>query len=127
MDQQEILWRQYSQTVELYKFYMDLMVKFNVFYYAVTGAILSFFFANPDIDDIEFALGLPLIMSVAFAAFFVYGAIIMKLLRREVFDIRNALGLRVAPDVGVLSVLPYIFASVFLIVATGCAYLIWRA
>ena len=65
--------------------------------------------------------------SVAFAAFFVYGAIIMKLLRREVFDIRNALGLRVAPDVGVLSVLLYIFASVFLIVATGCAYLIWRA
>jgi len=56
MDQQEIPWRQYSQTVELYKFYMDLMVKFNVFYYAVTGAILSFFFANPDIDDIEFAL-----------------------------------------------------------------------
>ena len=127
MDAQEILWRQYSQTVELYKFYMDLTVKFNVFYYAVTGAILSFFFANPHIDDIEFSLVLPLIISVAFAAFFIYGAILMKLLRREVFEIRDALGLRVAPDVGVLSVLLYIFASVFLIVATGCGYLIWRA
>jgi hypothetical protein len=31
----EILWRQYAQFVELYKFYMDLILKLNVFYYAV--------------------------------------------------------------------------------------------
>jgi hypothetical protein len=43
MDAPELLWRQYALSVDLYKFYMDLVVKFNVFYYAVTGAILSFF------------------------------------------------------------------------------------
>lgn len=71
MDTLEILWRQYSLTVELYKFYMDLTVKFNVFYYAVTGAILSFYFANQNIDDVKYSLLLPILMSIAFAGFFI--------------------------------------------------------
>lgn len=58
-------------TVELYKFYMDLTVKFNVFYYAVTGAILSFYFANQNIDDVKYSLLLPILMSIAFAGFFI--------------------------------------------------------
>lgn len=48
----------------------------------------------------------------------------MRFLREEVFQIRDALNLRVAPDVGVLSVLLCIFATVFMIVAGGCGYLI---
>ncbi len=125
MDTPELLWRQYSQTVDLYKFYMDLVVKFNVFYYAVTGAILSFFFANAEIEGVKYALVLPLIMSVAFAAFFVYGGVLMNILRENLFSIRDALGLQVAPDVGILSVLLYIFSFVFSLVALGCGYLLW--
>jgi hypothetical protein len=125
MDAPELLWRQYSQNVGLFKFYMDLVVKFNVFYYAVTGAILLFFFANPDTEDAKYALLLPIIMSVAFAFFFIYGAVLARVLRDDVFAIRDNLGLRAAPDVGVLSVLLYIFASVFIVVAAGCTYLVW--
>jgi hypothetical protein len=125
MDGPELLWRQYSQNVELYKFYMDLVVKFNVFYYAVTGAILSFFFANPDTQEVKYALLLPIIMSVAFAFFFIYGAVLTRVLRDDVFSIRDNLGLRAAPDVGVLSVLLSIFAVVFIVVAAGCTYLVW--
>jgi hypothetical protein len=125
MDAPELLWRQYSQSVDLYKFYMDLAVKFNVFYYAVTGAILSFYFAHPGIPDAKYALLLPIIMSAAFAAFFVYGAFLMRVTRADVFAIRDRLGLEVAPDVGVLSVLLYIFSVVFAVVAVGCIYLVW--
>ena len=125
MDPSELLWRQYSLNIDLYKFYMDLVVKFNVFNYAVTGAIASFYFANPSISNLKYSLCLPLVISIAFAVFFVYGARLMGFLRQEVFGIRDALGLETAPDVGVLSVLLYIFAVVFLLVATGCAYVIW--
>ena len=126
MERVEMLWRQYSQNIELYKFYMDLVIKFNVFYYAVTGAIISFFFANPDIENLKYSLVLPLIMSVAFSGFFIYGAILMKHLRMEVFQIRDDLELKVAPDVGVLSVLLYIFAGVFSFIALGSAYVLCR-
>jgi hypothetical protein len=42
----ELLWRQYELQVELYKQYLDLVLRFNVFYYAITGGILSFFFSR---------------------------------------------------------------------------------
>lgn len=122
----DILWKQYAQTVELYKFYMDLVVKLNVFYYAVTGGILSFYFGNPGIENIKFSLILPIVMSLAFAGFFIYGGYLMKALRTDVFEIRDALSLKVAPDVGVLANLLYIFAVVFIIVAFGCIYLVTK-
>ena len=43
MSDPEMLWRQYSLHVDLYKFYLDLAIKINVFYYAVTGAILAYY------------------------------------------------------------------------------------
>jgi len=125
MEGTEILWKQYSQSIDLFKFYMELTVKFNVFYYAVTGAILSFYFANQSIEDIKYALILPIIMSIGFAGFFIYGAFLMKYLQAEVFRIRDTLGLQVAPDVGVLSVLLYIFSAVFLLVAFALLYLVF--
>jgi len=125
MEPTEILWSQYKQNVELYKFYMELIVKFNVFYYAVTGAIVSFFFSHQDIPDIKYSLLLPVIMSVAFAGFFIYGAKLMPYLREEVFKIRDALGLKVAPDLGVLTVLLYIFSAIFILVAGSLSYAIF--
>ncbi len=127
MNDRELLWKQYSQNVDLYRFYMELVVKLNVFYYAVTGAILSYYFSHTTMESIHLSLVLPLVMSVAFAGFFIYGALLTSVLRADVFEIRDALQLRAAPDLGVLSVLLYIFAVVFLIVASACGYLLWRA
>lgn len=127
MNDRELLWRQYSQNVDLYRFYMELVIKLNVFYYAVTGAILSYYFSHTTVESVHLSLILPLIMSVAFAGFFIYGALLTSVLRADVFEIRDVLGLRAAPDLGVLSVLLYIFAVVFLIVAAACGYLLWRA
>ncbi|MFA4844255.1 MAG: hypothetical protein WC632_04805 [Candidatus Margulisiibacteriota bacterium] len=125
MDKTEILWKQYSQNVDLFKFYMKLVLELNVFYYAVTGAIFSFYFANHKITNIQYSLMLPLFMSLAFAGFFFYGAHLMKCIRQEVFDIRDNLGLKVAPDVGVLSLLLRIFAVLFIIVAIVCVYIVF--
>lgn len=125
MDPQELLWRQYQQNIDLYRFYMDLTVKFNVFFYAVTGAIVSYSLAQHDSNAlIKYALALPLVMSLCFAAFFVYGGVLMRILKKETFAIRDALRLQAAPDVGVLSVLLYLFAFIFLMIAIGCVTLL---
>lgn len=126
MEPIEILWGQYKQNIDLYKFYMELIVKFNVFYYAVTGAIVSFYFANQSIENIKYSLLLPILMSIAFAGFFIYGAILMKQLRIDIFEIRDALNLNVAPDVGVLTVLLYIFSVIYFLVAGVLSYTIWK-
>ncbi len=125
MNPQELLWRQYQQNIDLYKFYMDLTVKFNVFFYAVTGAIVSYALAQHNSNAIiKYALALPFAMSLCFAGFFVYGGILMRVLKRETFAIRDALGLQAAPDVGLLSVLLYLFTFIFLLIAAGCGVLL---
>lgn len=127
MDLPELLWRQYQQNVDLYKFYMDLTIKFNVFFYAVTGAILSFALAQHNGNDlIRFSLLLPLAMCACFSGFFIYGGVLMRVLRRETFAIRDSLKLQAAPDVGVLSVLLYLFAFVYLLIAIGCGVLLCK-
>jgi len=63
-------------------------------------------------------------MSIAFAIFFIYGAFLMRYLREDVFNIRDALRLQVAPDVGVLSVLLYIFSAIFILVSGSLSYAI---
>jgi hypothetical protein len=107
MDEPELLWKQYQQNVDLYKFYLDLLIKFNVFYYAVTGAIISFVLAHS-------------------TAFFIYGAVLMGIPRRETFAIRDALGLKAAPDLCVLTVMLIMFSLICLLVAGGCSVLLCK-
>jgi len=45
----DTLWKQYELHVSLYKEYLKLLLEFNVFYYAATGALLSYFFSKPEI------------------------------------------------------------------------------
>jgi hypothetical protein len=117
----DVLWKQYKLHVDLYKEYLELVLKFNVFYYAVTGAILSFYFTNKtDIGRARPLLLLfPASMSIAFGAFFLYGASLVKVARSEVASIAAALGLHVFPEVQVLAVLLRVTALLFLLIAVG--------
>ena len=64
------LWKQYEISVDLYKHYLKLTIEINVFYYAITGAIVSYYFAHrAEAPDIRFALMLPILMSVLLALF----------------------------------------------------------
>lgn len=112
------LWKQYEISVDLYKNYLKLAIEINVFYYAITGAIVSYYFAHHmESPEIRFALLLPILMSVLLALFFIYGSIMNRHSRDEMFRVRDALGLRVAPEFAVLSWLLIVFAALMMLVA----------
>jgi len=112
------LWKQYEISVDLYKHYLKLAIEINVFYYAITGAIVSYYFAHRvEAPEIRFALMLPILMSVLLALFFIYGSIMNRYSRDEMFRVREALGLRVAPEFAVLGSLLVIFAALMVLVA----------
>ena len=69
------------------------------------------------------SLWLPILMSVAFAAFFFYGAALIPVLRNHVFTLRDELRLGVAPDLRVLAVLLWMFAVLFTVVGCGLVWL----
>src|ERR1022692_4462331 len=103
-DDTEILWRQYNLYVDLYKFYMEVVLKLNIFFYAITGGILTFYLAHPGIALIRYALLLPALMSLAFSGVFFYGARLLRPVRHDLFRIRDALKLETAPDIHILMV-----------------------
>jgi hypothetical protein len=112
------LWKQYEISIDLYKHYLKLTIEINIFYYAITGAIVSYYFAHRmESPDIRFSLLLPILMSVLLALFFIYGSIMNRHSRDEMFRVRDALGLRVSPEFAVLSWLLVIFAALMVLVA----------
>jgi hypothetical protein len=119
----DLLWKQYELEIDLYKFYLELAVKFNVFYYAGTGAILSFYFSRTDVTLVRYSLLFPILMSVGFGGLYIYGAWLLRILRQDIFDIRDKLGLDTAPDLIVLSVALFVSAGLMLCVAAVLAWL----
>jgi hypothetical protein len=115
----ELLWKQYELQIDLYKGYLDLLLKFNAFYYAATGALVSYYFSKPDLPWMKYSLAFPVLMSIGFAALFIYGASQTHVVRQELFDIRDRLGLNTAPEYRVLYVFLWVSAILMLIVASA--------
>jgi hypothetical protein len=115
----DILWKQYDLQIGLYKGYLELLLKFNVFYYAATGALVSYYFSKPDIPWMKYSLWFPIFMSIGFSTLFIYGAEKTHVVRQELFDIRDKLGLDTALEYKVLYVFLWISAVLMLLVAAG--------
>jgi hypothetical protein len=116
----DLLWNNYKVHIDLYKFYIDATIKVNVFVYAITGAILSFFFTKvEDVPLVKWSLVLPIVLNLGLACLCIYGANRLEITRRDVFRIRDLLGLVVAPEMKVLGVLLWIFAVAEILTAVG--------
>ena len=125
IDSRELLWRQYEQNVGLFKFYLELVIKMNLYYYVVTGGIMTLYFANNAASQSRFILVFPGLMSLALCGLFLRGAFLMKPIRQEIFQLRDALGFSVAPDAGILSLVLCVFAFLYFVVAIGLAAFFW--
>jgi hypothetical protein len=126
---QEVLLKQYDLHVELYKHYLELVLKFNIFYYAVTGAVLSFYFTNNvNVGVPRYLLLLfPVLMSLGFAVFFIWAGTLVKYTRADVINIAQALGLQVFPEMRVLAALLGLSGGLFIVVALGMLAIVCHA
>jgi hypothetical protein len=117
MERDNKLLEQYKICIELFKHYLDLAIKFNLFYYAITGGILSFYFANRSSSYIQYILCFPILVSIIFSGFFLYGAKLVRNLQEEIKNIAIELKFNVYPEAKVLYYLLNIFAILFLFVS----------
>ena len=124
MSEIEILWKQYDQHITTYKFYLDMLIKLMTMYFAVSGAMLSFYFTKTEIESAKLALYLPWLMSVGLFIFFSVGAYLSTITREDVFSIRDQLELEVSPELGVLTMLLGIFSIVTLLCGVGLGYVL---
>ena len=125
MDKTEILWKQYEQHITTYKFYLDMLIKLMTMYFAVSGAMLSFYFTKTEIPNAKLALYLPWLMSIGLFIFFSIAAYLSTITREDVFNIRDVLELEVSPELGILTILLVIFSIITLLCSIGLSYVLW--
>jgi hypothetical protein len=120
----EILWRDYALSADLYKFYIEVAVKINVFYYAITGGIVSFCFAQQQIRYMKWALLLPAIMSVCLAVLFGWSVSFARTLRDENYTVAVKLGIESPHEFGPLVFILWIFAALQAVSVIGIVVLL---
>ncbi len=120
------LWKQYELHVGLYKTYLEFVLKFNVFYYAATGAIISYYFAHSDILWMKYSLLFPVLMSFGFATFFIYGACKIGVVRDELETIGSKLGFDTVPEYLVLTIFLILSATLMVVVALSLLFIMSR-
>lgn len=118
----ELLWKNYEKHLDMYKTYLDLTLKLNVFHFAICGAIFSFYFANKSIEDAAYSLLLPALLSFSLVVVFTMGGFMNSVSRKDVFDIRDSLGLRASPDLLILTILLFIFAFANLVIGVAAIW-----
>lgn len=98
----DIIWKEYDQIVELYKFYFGITIQVHMFFYGVTGGILAFYFANTNVEGIKLALILPIAISIILAIIFAYGAKLMSVQGGQLILLAEKLNLSAYPNTTVL-------------------------
>ncbi len=116
----EDLWKEYDYHIDLYKFYLEMALKANGFFYAILGAIFSFVLTRgipaASVKLIVVSLLIPILMSLAFAWTFIRGAKLSEQVRWTINVIKSQLKIERAPDVQILSELLRIFGCIFVLV-----------
>ncbi len=108
---------QYKIHIDLYKHYLKLSIEFNIFYYAITGAILSFYFVHyGDNNIIKYSLIFPIIMGLMFGVFFFWSSSKVKYSRKEIISLCSTLGFETIPEINVLNIILKLFGSLLFFV-----------
>lgn len=122
MGDADLRWEDYKMNVELHRSYLDLAIKLNMFYYGITGALLSFHFTNPGTALSKYALVLPILLSIGLSIFFFIAAFLAHNLRVHIRNTAKDLGLLMYPEGIVLVMLCLIFGVVLAIVSVSLLY-----
>ncbi len=118
-DQKELLFKQYQLLIDAYKYYLEIVLKFIIFHYAVTGAILSFYLSQQNTGIMRFALVFPIFMSIVFAVFTFFGSYRVFYMTEEVERITVLLDLEGFPDPKFLEYVLRIAGILFSAIAIG--------
>lgn len=118
----EDLWKHYQIQTDLYRHYLELALKFNVYYYALAGAIASFCLSRPSpAGPTRYALLFPAFLGLDLAVVCIYGAVLNGNARDELVRIVTGLGLTTWPEVRVLTVILVLSGVLFLVAAAALA------
>ncbi len=123
----DMKWRQYELLTGFARHWLELALKACLFYFAVTGALLSFYASRPDPTKLvlRLTLLLPLVMGVCFMSVSAVHALTVKRARAEVKRLADELGFSSWPDPGGLGVWMWVSVVLYGLISSGLGVLIF--
>lgn len=117
-DPNELLWKQYGVFVDLFKFYLDISFKCNIWFYTITGAILTYYFGHETSNvNSKYSLILPIVLGFGFGLIFLMGSTQARDLKHKLNYIKEELNLPGMPHTDVLINFLNFAGVLFIIVA----------
>jgi hypothetical protein len=116
-DKRDERWKEYNLHIDLYKYYLELSLKANIFFYAITGTIVGFYLTHPEVGYKKVSLLLPIMMSLALGGIFIHGGILWIRVSGIIREIRRELNIKKAPDINLMTTLLTVFGFIFLVVS----------
>lgn len=101
----EVMWAQYESDIELYKFYVNFVLKINAFHYAMSAAIFSYLLAHKTEQYLQILLAFPIIFSIAIIVISIKGYPRVKDLNRGMALKVEYFNLPICPDFTTLRIL----------------------
>jgi hypothetical protein len=126
IDANNLLWKQYGVFVDLFRFYLDTMLKANIWFYSITGAILTYYFKNAQDPLLKYSLVLPMILGLGFGIMCLYGSIQANDTRKKLIYIRDELKLPGMPHVQILFYFLIFAGILFIVVAAAIYFFVFR-
>ncbi|NDJ19986.1 hypothetical protein [Myxacorys almedinensis] len=97
--EREDLWKEFEKSIDLYKFYLDMVLKdmvlkASIFIFGITSAIILYYFSNINKPLIKLSFVLPLIMNAGFTYLCFKGSSFGDILDKEHEKLSEELGTR---------------------------------
>jgi hypothetical protein len=112
--------------VDLYKFFFEWVLKLVIFYYAGTGALVSFYLSKPAPVALRYSLFLPLAVSILLLQLFLAGRKGLIKVQGDILEIEGRIHTNVKLRVGYLIHFLELNAVLFVVVALGLAWLLFK-
>ena len=93
MSDSDIVWRKIEKDIDLYKFYLELILKSGIFVLGITGGLVSFYFANQGKDLIIYSLLMPTLMNLGFFVICFKSIRFANVMRKEHFKFCKKVGI----------------------------------
>lgn len=119
MDKEELSWKEISAGIDLYKFYIELLIKTSTFLFLISGGMVAYFLAHSENPALKYSLFLPIIMNSGFVAICLYSVSSIKLLIKDFEDTCNELDWENPYELKPLLYFLWIFSISYVLVVIG--------
>ncbi len=113
MNRRSLIWQQLEKDLDLYKFYLELILKAAVFVFGITGALVSYFLTHKGKPLMVYSLLLPIVMNFGFFLLCILGIPLAETMRMEHSRICKEAEITLPYELGPLPGMLRIFSAIY--------------